>query len=180
MSERAALAALVYGADEPVDALIAEFRRRVEARGGRVGGIVQTPCEETVYATHIETGRQIDLMQDLGACSEGCRLNSQALAEAAGLLALSVASTPDLLLVSRFGRAEAEGGGFLHEIGAAVAAGMPTLIAVGAKRAMDWQAFAGEFGESLPCSLEAVLGWWAEVAKADRDDFPREPGAKAE
>ena len=165
MSERAALAALVYGAGEPVDALIAEIRRRVEARGGRVGGIVQTPCEETIYATHVETGHRIDLMQDLGACSEGCRLNSQALAEAAGLLAQSVAASPNLLLVSRFGRAEAEGGGFVHEIGAAAAAGTPTLIAVSAKRAADWQAFAGEFGESLPCSLEAVLGWWEEVGK---------------
>jgi hypothetical protein len=166
MSARAALAALVYGPDEPVDALIAEFRRHVEARGGRVGGIVQTPCEETIYATHIDTGRQIDLMQDLGACSEGCRLDSQALAEAAGLLEQSVAAAPDLLLVSRFGRAEAEGGGFLQEIGAAAGAGTPTLIAVSLKRATDWQAFAGEFGESLPCSIEALLGWWEEVGRA--------------
>jgi hypothetical protein len=172
MSERAALAALVYAANEPVDALIAEFRHRIEARGGRVGGIVQTPCEESIYATHIETGRQIDLMQDLGACAEGCRLNSQALAEAAGLLEQSVAAAPDLLLVSRFGRAEIEGGGFIHEIGAAAAAGTPTLTAVSAKRAADWQAFAGEFGESLPCSLDALLGWWEAVGGARADDVP--------
>jgi hypothetical protein len=166
MNTRPTLAAIVYGENQPVDALLAEFRRCVEARGGRVGGIVQTPCDETIFATHIESGRQIDLMQDLGACSEGCRLDTTALAEAAGLLGQSVAAAPDLLVVSRFGRAEAEGGGFLTEIGAAAAAGTPTVIGVSAKRAGDWQAFAGEFAVSLPCSLEALLAWWEEVLAA--------------
>jgi molybdate transport system ATP-binding protein len=166
MTNRLALAAVIYRENEAVDALLAEFRRRVEERGGRVGGVVQTPCDETIYATHIESGRQIDLMQDLGACSEGCRLDTTALAEVAGLLAQSVAAAPDLLLVSRFGRAEAEGGGFLTEIGAAAAAGTPTLVGVSAKRSGDWQAFAGEFAESLPCRLEAVLAWWQEVVAA--------------
>ncbi len=164
MNDRPALAAVIYRENEAVDALLAEFRRWVEARGGRVGGVVQTPCDETITATHIESGRQIDLMQDLGACSEGCRLDTSALAEVAGLLAQSVAAAPDLLLVSRFGRAEAEGGGFLTEIGAAAAAGTPTLVGVSAKRAGDWQAFAGEFAESLPCSLEALLAWWEDIA----------------
>lgn len=93
-------------------------------------------------------------------------LDSTALAEAAGLLAQSVAAAPDLLLVSRFGRAEVEGGGFLTEIGAAAAAGTPTLVGVSVKRAPDWQAFAGEFAESLPCSLEALLAWWEKAAAA--------------
>ena len=165
MKDRPKLAAVVYGESQPVDALLAEFRRCVEARGGRVGGVVQTPCDETIFATHIESGRQIDLMQDLGACSEGCRLDTSALAEVAGLLAQSVEAAPDLLLVSRFGRAEAEGGGFLTEIGAAAAAGTPTLVGVSAKRAGDWHAFAGEFAECLPCSLEALLTWWEDVAE---------------
>lgn len=166
MTNRLALAAVVYGENEAVDALLAELRRCVEARGGRVGGVAQTPCDESIYATHIESGRRIDLMQDLGACSEGCRLDTTALAEVAGLLAQSIAAAPDLLLVSRFGRAEAEGGGFLNEIGAAAAAGTPTLVGVSAKRSGEWQAFAGEFAESLPCSLEAVLAWWQEVVAA--------------
>jgi hypothetical protein len=160
------LAAVVYGPEQPIDALMAQLRGHVEARGGRVGGIVQTPCEETVYATHIETGRRIDLMQDLGACAEGCRLDSGALAEAAGLLAESLAGAPDLLLISRFGRAETEGGGFLAEIGAAACAGIPTLIGVPAKREADWRNFAGDFADTLPFSLEALQAWWDEVAPA--------------
>ena len=109
--------------------------------------LCKRPATRRIYATHIESGRRIDLMQDLGACSEGCRLDTTALAEVAGLLAQSIAAAPDLLLVSRFGRAEAEGGGFLTEIGAAAAAGTPTLVGVSAKRAGEWQAFAGEFAE---------------------------------
>jgi len=164
VSERAALAAVVYDENEPIDALFAQLRQELEERGRRVGGIIQTPCEESVFATHIETGRRIDLMQHLGACAEGCRLDTTALAEAAGLLAQSLAAAPDLLLISRFGRAEIEGGGFLAEIGAAASAETPTLIGVGAKRAADWRAYAGDFAETLPFSLEALLTWWEAVA----------------
>ncbi len=165
MRERSALAALVYDEGQGIDALFAEVRRALEARGMRVGGVIQTPCEETVYALHIDSGRRIDLMQNLGACAEGCRLDTRALAEAAGLLASSVAAEPDLLLISRFGRAEAEGGGFIEEIGAAAAGGTPTLIGVSVRRAVDWRAYAGDFAEALPFSLEAVLNWRDEVAQ---------------
>ena len=145
----------------------------MEARGGRVGGIVQTPCDETITATHIESGRQIDLMQDLGSCSEGCRLDTTALAEAAGLLAQSVAAAPDLLLVSRFGRAEAEGGGFLTEIGAAAMAGMPTLVGVSAKRVGDWQAFAGELPN--PCPFR-----WRPCSRGGKRSPPQEHDCELE
>ncbi|MGO9392224.1 DUF2478 domain-containing protein [Rhodoblastus sp.] len=158
-----ALAAVVFRENEPIDALFSELRAIVESRGRRVGGIIQSPCEETIYATHIESGRKIDLMQNLGACSEGCRLDTGALAEAAGLLAESLAGAPDLLMISRFGRAEAEGGGFLAEIGAAACAETPTLIGVNAKREADWRAFAGDFAETLPFSLEAALEWWEQA-----------------
>jgi hypothetical protein len=166
--ERAPLAAIVYREDEQIDALFDDLRRHFEAQGMRVGGIVQTPCAETIFALHIESGRQIDLMQNLGACAEGCRLDTTALAEAAGLLAQSVEAGPDLLLISRFGRAESEGGGFLAEIGAAAGAGTPTLIGVSAKRAADWQAYAADFAETLPASLDDVLKWWDGLAKKAR------------
>ncbi len=64
VSARAALAALVYEEGQEIDALFAEVRRALEARGLRVGGVVQTPCEETVHAIHIDSGRRIDLMQN--------------------------------------------------------------------------------------------------------------------
>ncbi|WP_298428230.1 DUF2478 domain-containing protein [Rhodoblastus sp.] len=159
-TSRPALAALIYEEGEPIDAIFARLRDIVTARGFRVGGLLQEPCGESVFVTHIDSGRRFDLMQQLGACAEGCRLDSAALAEAAGLLGQSLAAAPDLLLVTRFGRVEVEGGGFLDEIGAAAGAGIPTLIGVGAKRAAGWRDFAGDFAESLPCSLEAALDWW--------------------
>ena len=169
MSGRAALAAVIYGENDPVDALFADVRDAISSRGFRVGGLVQEPCGESVFVNHIESGQRIDLMQDLGACADGCRLDTAALAEAAGLLAQSVSGAPDLLLVTRFGRAEIEGGGFLDEIGAAVSAGLPTLIAVSDRRAAEWRAFADDFAESLPCSLSAALDWWEAIGpKADK------------
>ncbi len=154
-----ALAAVIYDEGEPVDTLFAQVRAALEARGQRVGGVTQTPCAETVYAVHIDSGRTFDLMQNLGPCASGCRLDSGALAEVAGLLAQSLARKPDLLLISRFGRAEAEGRGFIAEIGAAAAMGQPTLVGVSRKRAADWRAYAGEFACELPCDADAVLAW---------------------
>ena len=162
MSE-SALAAIVFGQDENVDALMQELLRRLTARGVRVGGLIQSPCDETVMATHIESGRRIDLMQNLGACSEGCRLDTGALAEAAGLLAQSLATPPQLLLISRFGHAEVQGGGFLAEIGEAASLNIPTLIGVSDKRRAQWAEFAGDLSETLPCSLEAALAWWDTI-----------------
>ncbi|MCI4680554.1 DUF2478 domain-containing protein [Rhodoblastus acidophilus] len=161
------LAAMIFAEGEPVDAIFARLREIVAQKGFRVGGLLQEPCGESVFVTQIESGKRIDLMQDLGACAEGCRLNTAALAEAAGLLAQSLDAAPDLLLVTRFGRAEIEGGGFLQEIGAAAAAGVPTLIGVGAKRAPDWRDFAGDCAENLPCSLDAALGWWDALIEAE-------------
>jgi hypothetical protein len=163
MTERAPLAAILFRAGEPVDDIFAQLIALLPARGATIGGVVQSPCGETVLATHIETGRQVDIMQNLGACSEGCRLDTGALAEAAGLLARSLAARPDLLIVSRFGRAEAEGGGFLAEIGEAAVLGQPTLIGVSAKHEALWRAYAQDFAETLPCALAPVLDWWEQV-----------------
>jgi hypothetical protein len=174
MTERLPLAAVVYDAGEPIDALFAQVRATLEARGQTVGGVMQSPCAETIYAIHIESGRALNLMQNLGACATGCRLDSGALADAAGLSAQSLAQKPDLLLVSRFGRAEAEGGGFLAEIGAAAAAGQPTLVGVARKREAEWRAFAQDFAQILPCDAAAVLAWRDRLG-----DAPTVPGDKA-
>jgi len=162
------LAAVIYDEGQPVDAMFAQVRAALEARGEKVGGVAQSPCAETIYAVHIDSGRTFDLMQNLGSCASGCRLDSATLAEAAGWLAQSLAEKPDLLLISRFGRAEAEGHGFLAEIGAAAASGQPTLIGVARKRAADWRAYAGEFACELPCDAAAVLAWHNTLKRQDK------------
>ncbi|MBB4198304.1 hypothetical protein CCR94_22880 [Rhodoblastus sphagnicola] len=164
MTESLPLAAVVYDDGDPIDALLAQVRAALEGRGQKVGGVLQTPCAETIHAVHIDSGRTFDLMQNLGVCATGCRLDSGALAEVAGLLAQSLAARPDLLIVSRFGRVEAEGGGFLAEIGAAAASGQPTLVGVARKREADWRAYAGDFAETLPCDAAAVLAWRDSLA----------------
>lgn len=163
---RAALAAVVYREGESIDALFAQVHDVVSSRGFRVGGLVQEPCGESVFVIHLDSGKKFDLMQHLGACAEGCRLDTSALAEAAGLLAQSLAAAPDLLLVTRFGKVEMEGGGFLAEIGEAASLGLPTLIGVASQREQGWRAFAGDFAETLPCSLDAALDWWDGLAPA--------------
>jgi hypothetical protein len=164
MTERSPLAALIYREHDDIDAVLRAIHDAVAAQGHRVGGLLQSPCDGSIFVTELVSGQRINLTQDLGACAEGCRLDTGALAEAAGLVARSLANPPDLLLLARFGKIEIEGGGVLAEIGEAASAGVPTLVGVADKREEGWRAFAGDFAEHLPCALEPALDWWKAFA----------------
>src|SRR5450759_5043411 len=55
--------------------------------------------------------RRFLISQDLGPESEGCRLDAHGLSEVGALLDRTLDQHVDLLLLNRFGTAEAEGGG---------------------------------------------------------------------
>jgi hypothetical protein len=164
MTGRSPLAALIYRADDDVDAVLRAVRDAVAAQGFRIGGLLQSPCDGAIFVTELVSGRRINITQELGACAEGCRLDTGALAEAAGLVARSLADPPDLLLLARFGKVEIDGGGVLAEIGEAASAGVPILVGVADKRVNGWRAFAGDLAEHLPCALAPALDWWKAVA----------------
>jgi hypothetical protein len=161
MNARSPLAALIYREQDDIDAVLQAIHDAVAAQGFRVGGLLQSPCGSSIFVTELVSGRRINITQELGACAEGCRLDTGALAEAAGLVGRSLSDPPDLLLLARFGKVEIDGGGVLAEIGEAASAGVPTLVGVADKRENGWRAFAGDLAEQLPCALEPALDWWA-------------------
>lgn len=163
MTKRKALAGLIYQDSEQFDVLMRQLVADFGARGVKLGGLLQRADAESTWVTRIDDGRSLDLMQDLGACSDSCRLNPQKLAEAAGWLGENLRQKPDLLLISRFGHFEAEGGGYLAEIGAAAELEQPCLIGVSHKYAGAWRAFAGDCAENLDADIEAARKWWREL-----------------
>ena len=160
------LAALVFGPDDDVDALVAAFVADETGKGRRVAGVRQAvseidQCDGAVEGVDIATGRRFSLMQSLGPKAGACRVDPVAISEVGRILDGALAQNPDLIVVNRFGKLEAEEKqGVVAEISAAVAAGAAILVAVPQRFLDAWNAFAGGLDAQLPCNREALDDWW--------------------
>lgn len=164
------LAALVFSPEQPVDALIADFIADAQRAGCRVAGVRQIDsaaddCTGAVQAVDIGSGARFRLMQDLGSGAGACRVDPAAIARVGQIVGAAVAARPDLIVVNRFGKLEAEEkDGVVAEIGAAVAAGVPVLVAVSQRFLPAWNDFASGLDAQLPCARAALDQWWRDVA----------------
>jgi hypothetical protein len=165
------LAAIVFYRDDEPDPPLIAFLEAAARRGARLAGLVQERgCDgqrsalPDVCVRDIVTGETLDIMQDLGRDATGCRVDPAAVAVAAGWLDAARTTAPDLLVVSRFGRLESEGGGMLMEIGQAFADGLPLLICVPSRYLGAWDAFASGLDAKLEPTREAIEAWWAALA----------------
>lgn len=162
----------------PVDAILAEVAAALRSWGLNVHGILQEECADSAGTKpitrlrDIADGTLIQISQNLGRNARGCRLDSQALAEAAVRLETTVESGADLLILNRFGRSEAEGTGLRSIIEGAIHAGIPVLIAVRDEYAVAWDDFHAGMGAWLPADVKAVLDWCRSTLARAHDDLP--------
>ncbi len=169
------LAAIVFDRDEDPDAPLREFVAAARAGGVRIAGFMQEHADDEKCAAHdvrlrnLDTDATLQIMQDLGAQSEGCRVDPAAIAAAARMLETARERNPDLILVNRFGRLESEGGGMLGEIGRAVADGDALIICVPLRYREAWNAFADGLDSQLPPQRAAIEKWWARVVSSTFD-----------
>lgn len=160
-----ALAALVYADDQHgLDGLLVCAARRLQHAGWQVGGLA---CERSRYANgnrrmdlvDLRSGERFELSQDLGRASAACSMNVQALVRAGGALRRAVEDGVDLVLVNRFGRAEAGGRGLVPEFAACAQAAIPLVTTVAARRHAGWCRFTGGGHVELPADEQAILRW---------------------
>ena len=127
---------------------------RWRARGLTVIGTVEVlpdPADpDCVHLLDLTSGDRFPLNQDLGPGSAGCSLDPQGLAAACGRVEAAIAALGAdacargaVVILSKFGRQEAEGQGLTAAFGAAVAAGLPVLTSVSPVVTDAWAAFAG-------------------------------------
>ena len=148
------LAYVIHDEDEG-SGRMAALARALAAQGLRLAGAVQTnlnrgedcacDMELTVLGTDAEP---IRISQSLGAGSQGCRLDADAL-ERAAALAASRLEGADLALVNKFGKQEAAGRGFRDFIATALAEEIPVLIAVAPELVTAFTEFAGDYATPL-------------------------------
>ncbi len=160
------LAALVFEDNIAATQIVMDFAEGLKLAGHRIGGMIQTAdaaqacdCRDT-FLRDVDTGEMISILQDLGRDSQSCRIDTAALAEAAHRVARAIERSPELLFINRFGKLEAAGQGLYAEIGAAAAAGVPTLVCVSARFVGPWRQFTMGLDEELPCSGAELWRWW--------------------
>lgn len=142
---------------------MAALARTLAAQGLRLAGAVQTnlnrgaDCACDMELTVLGTdAAPIRISQSLGAGSQGCRLDADAL-ERAAALAASRLEGADLALVNKFGKQEAAGRGFRDFVAAALAEEVPVLIAVAPQLLPAFAEFAGDY--AMPLTWAEAEGW---------------------
>lgn len=147
------------------DRVLSEVADRLTSLGWPLAGAVQLniendparPCHMDLHV--LNGGARIRISQDLGALSEGCRLDPSALEQAVGIVEAALDAGPRLLIVNKFGKQELEGRGFRPVIGRALSQNVPVLLAVNAGSLDGFDAFAGGIGYALPPDADVVFDW---------------------
>jgi nucleoside-triphosphatase THEP1 len=171
---------MVYEQDQDPDEVLRDFASDLKARGYRVAGLVQTGqrCVDAprLSAILVHTGEELQLLQDLGSCATGCRLDVGQLLDAGGKVASAIDQGADLVIVNRFGRQECEGKGLSYLIERALSAEIPVVIAVPSHRFANWIRFADGMSVKLRCDRETLDAWWNSVTERNaglvRQDQP--------
>lgn len=165
MGGSTSLAYIPFMQDDAADRVLEAVARRLTAMGHRVEGFIQHAekdegqCCGVVDLEDIATGKRWQIMQALGTHARGCRLDFNALSEAAIFAEAHIGARPDLLILNRFGKGEEQGGGLRSVFEAAFVAGVPILTSVKQPYRDGWQAFSGGLSEPLQADAEAVLTW---------------------
>lgn len=147
------------------DLVIREVADRLRAEGVDLAGAVQVnsdpdPARKCEMDLHVlSRGSIVRISQNLGALSQGCRLDPDGLERAVGLVTQALAEGPDLLIVNKYGKQEIDGRGFRPLIGEALAMGIPVLTAVNRGNVDQFLAFAEDLAEVLPGDVQAVFDW---------------------
>jgi hypothetical protein len=131
--------AVIQGAATPVvQALMRQFIARLDP-GVRVVGVVEAPLEgddDGCSAGELKSlgdGRRFGLQQELGA---------------------------NLVVLSKFGKVEAERSGLAPALARAMELGAPVLTSVAPKFNEAWDRFAAPYYKILPPDLAAIEAWW--------------------
>ena len=161
--------AVVQGAASPtVQALLRQFISRLEPQV-RVSGVIEDPTGDDGGSCAagdlrcLSDDRRFSLMQDLGVGAAACRLDSAGIVSACAAAQQAIAAGCDLVVLSKFGKLEAQRSGLAPAFASAIEAGLPVLTSVAPRLAEPWDRFAAPLYVVLPPDLAAIEAWWQAV-----------------
>jgi hypothetical protein len=157
--------AVVYTDGLAADKLLAGCGYALRAAGLAVAGIVQfnsferDPDKCDMVVEELLSGRVLQLSERRGREASGCRLDRTVLTEAAALLLSALDEHPDILVVNKFGKVEAEGTGLRDVLAKAAESNVPILVGVPYRNLDQWRAFAGDLAEECAADISHVRRW---------------------
>jgi len=170
MSAFCTLAAVDYRTGFRIDEFLAAVARHLRMEGVELAGAIQenagdkAACAAMTLVDLGSSGR-FDISQDLGPEALGCRLDPRGLAEAENPIVAAINCGPDLIILNKFGKAEADGGGLRNAFVRAIEIGIPVLTAVRPPYAESWARFHGGLAVALPPDFAAVHAWCRDAAR---------------
>ena len=161
------IAALVYADGIYPDREIARAIEPLRERGIPLAGAIQRdpadrpgrhPCD--LLLENLATGEVTPIAEHRGKEARGCRLDVGILTDIAEAVTSSLhEDKPRLLIVNKFGKIEADGGGLRATIADAVYLGIPVLVGVPMRNLDRWRVFAGPLAVELAVEAEAIVDW---------------------
>lgn len=162
--------AIVYADEAYPDAVFSEIVRSCRARGLSLAGVLQHRAFEDierrcdVILENLATAHCIPLFESRGKEARGCRLDTSALARVTAEIEKSLDHDPNLLVLNKFGKVEASGGGLRDLIATALDRAIPVVIGVPARNLDAWREFAGEFALEFSPGAAGLRQWLSDVA----------------
>ena len=125
-------------------------------------GLADRACSAG-FLRRLGNDERFPIFQDLGSGAQACHLAGDGAVDAAAAVRRDIASGCDLVVLSKFGKLEAEGGGLRDAFGAAIEAEVPVLTSVSAKFVTAWQHFATPLFVVVPDDVDRIEAWWQSV-----------------
>ncbi len=178
---RPAILAVQGGDREVIQSLLMAAAERFRASGVHVIGSVEYipsgVSHHDVTLVDLASGDTHRLHQDLGSGASGCSLDPEGLACACAQVESAIAArlseggsaADTVVILSKYGREEAEGRGFTAAFYAAVAGELSVLTSLSPNVVGEWEGFVGEMGQVVDSDLREVDAWWSAPALAQAD-----------
>jgi uncharacterized protein DUF2478 len=163
------LAAIVYPNEAYPQATFRRIVNHCRARTQKLAGVSQHPaCDDParrcdVVLEDLISGARTELFERRGKGATGCRLDVAALTDVTARIERALQHNPDLLVLNKFGKVEAEGGGLVDPIAAAIDRGIPVIIGVPARNLAAWRTFAGDLAVEFAADFGAIAKWLERV-----------------
>ena len=125
-------------------------------------GLADRACRAG-FLRSLASDERFPMFQDLGPHSTACHLDGAGVTMAAEAVRSDIARGCDLVVLSKFGKLEAAGGGLRAAFDAAIEAGLPVLTSVGNSFLSAWEAFAAPLFVVLPADLAKLEQWRQDV-----------------
>lgn len=164
-----AIAALVHESAEYADEFLYAFIQDLQAQDKNILGVIQAHPEVSyAYGSQmgivdLSTGAYLSIAQDLGKHNTSCCLDAEAVSNASTILQAARMQNPDLLIVNRFGKLEAEGEGFADEMLEIMSEGTPMLTVVAERFLPQWREFTGGLAAEIAPDAAALHHWYEQA-----------------